>query len=255
MKLIKCMGIGLILLASFARAQSSTCDEKTIMAAMQQKLETINSYQFNVKSEFKNQLLSSATISGKRPIFLKVILKTPSESPVTIVFDKQFQWIDDGDEVYQLDLNKIDRNMDYPFDTPYSLSGNGLFNGEDYIGTVRHLLTIYKFIATCKGDQITLKGKLDIEKAKQYMQNKHISAPLDQFVQQFNKTLGLATVSVDPKTYLVKSYSLTGKDKSAIFTVVFTDYQFDELSDDFFNYQIPKGKTPINITPQLGSDE
>lgn len=235
-------------------AYADSCDFQPIAKKIEQRLDVINFYQVKVKSTLNNQQSAEMMMYGKRPDLLKAVMKLSDTDQLTIVFDKQYQWIEEGNNVYQIDLSKLSRVAERPFDTPYSLAG-GLLSGEDYVGTIQTFLNVYDFKATCKGDNITLTGDLNIDRFTDYTKNRHITVPVDKFVEQFAATLGKVSLKISKESYLVKSYVLEGKDKSAKFTVTFTDYKFDPLTNEQLSFKLPEGVKAIDITPGMKASE
>lgn len=233
---------------------ADSCDLPNITKNIEQKLDTIEYYQVKVTSTLNNQQPAIMMMYGKRPDLLKVEMKVSDTDKLTIVFDKKYQWVEEGNNVYRIDLSKLTRVPERPFDTPYSLAG-GLLSGEDYVGTIKTFLKVYDFKASCKGHTITLMGNLNIERFTQYTKTRNINVPLDQFVAQFAATLGKNTIKLDNKDYLIKNYTLEGKDKSAKFTAIFSDYKFDPLTNDQLAFKLPKGVKPLDITPGVRSSE
>lgn len=229
-----------------AYSNPNSCNTKDIIQQIEQRLDAISDYQVTIKSVANEQQSAEMKLYGKRPDLLKATMQLSETDKLTIVFDKQYQWIEEGNMVYQLDLSKTQRKVpERPFDTDYSLAG-GLLSGEDYVGTIKTMLKVYDLKASCQASTITLKGDLDIEKFTEYTKTRHITAPIDEFVKQFALTLKEATIKVDKNTYLVTAYDLAGTDK---FKVTFTDYDFSPLTAEQLNYELPEGIKPIDITP------
>lgn len=234
---------------------ASSCDTQDIIKSMTQKLDAITYYQFNATSTLDGELLTNMTMYGKRPDLLKAVMKGPSGELITVVFDQKYEWIEESDNVYQINLAQLKRKEERPFDTAYSLAGNGLLSGEDYVGTIKTLLNVYDLKSTCKADTITLEGALNIARFTEYTKGREITTPLDAFVKQFSETLGKVSIIVDKNNYLVTSYSLQGSDQSAAFNAVFSDYSFEKLSDEQLSFKLKKGVKPIDITPSVLDDE
>lgn len=248
------MLVMLVLSAVVSVVYADSCDFQPIAKKIEQRLDAIEYYQVNVKSTLNNQQSAEMMMYGKRPDLLKAVMKLSDTDKLTIVFDKQYQWIEEGNSVYQIDLSKLPRVAERPFDTPYSLAG-GLLSGEDYVGTVKTFLNVYDFKVSCKGDIITLAGNLNIDRFTDYTKSRHITVPVDKFVEQFAATLGKVSLKVAKDSYLVKSYVLEGKDKSAKFMVTFTDYKFDPLTSEQLSFKLPEGVKAIDITPGMRASE
>lgn len=231
---------------SLAYGNPNSCNTADTIQQIEHRLDAITDYQVTIESVANQQQPAELKLYGKRPDLLKATMQLSETDKLTIVFDKQHQWIEEGNMVYQLDLSKTQRKVpERPFDTDYSLAG-GLLSGEDYVGTIKTMLTIYDLKASCQANAITLKGDLDIDKFTEYTKTRNISAPIDEFVKQFAQTLKTATIKIDKNTYLVTAYDLVGTDK---FKVTFKDYDFSPLTAKQLSYKLPEGIKPIDITP------
>lgn len=233
---------------------ADSCDLSSITEKIEQKLDTIQYYQVKITSKLNKQQPAVMMMFGKRPDLLKVEMQISDTDKLIIVFDNKYQWIQEGNSIYRIDLNKLTRVPERPFDTPYSLAG-GLLSGEDYVGTIKTFLKIYDYHASCSGNSVTLRGNLNLAHFTQYTKTRNINVPIDQFVTQFAATLGKSTIKLNSKDYLVKTYTLEGKDKSATFKVLFDDYKFDPLTDNQLSFNLPKGAKPIDITPGVKYSE
>lgn len=244
--------ITIAMTTSVAYANPKSCDTADIIQKMEQRLDTITDYRVTIESVVNDQKPAEMTLYGKRPDLLKAVMQLSETDKLTIVYDKEYQWIEEGNMVYQVNLSKSERRTaERPFDTDYSLAG-GLLSGEDYVGTIKTMLTIYDLKASCQANSITLTGDLDIPKFTEYTKSRNITAPLDEFVKQFAKTLKKATIKIDKNNYLVTSYNLAGTDK---FKVLFNNYDFSPLTAEQLSYKIPEGIKPIDITPGAPQSE
>lgn len=238
----------LSLTTSFTYVNAQVCKTQDIINKIEQRLDNITDYQVTIKSIVNNQQPAEMTIASKRPDLLKATIKISDNDTLTIVYDKKYQWIEETNMVYKVDLSKIkQRTPERPFNTDYSLAG-GLLSGEDYVGTIKTILSIYNLKASCKGREITLKGNIDIDKFTKYTQIRQLDIPQDDFVKQFANTLKTATITVNKDNYLVNSYSLTGTDQ---FKTFFSHYDFTPLTAEQLSFKLPKGVTPIDITPGI----
>ncbi|MFD1259471.1 hypothetical protein [Entomomonas asaccharolytica] len=244
--------ITMAMAATVAYANPKSCNTADIIQKIEQRVDSITDYRVTIVSAVNEQKPAEMTLYGKRPDLLKAVMQLSETDKLTIVYDKQYQWIEEGNMVYQVNLSKSERRTaERPFDTDYSLAG-GLLSGEDYVGTIKTMLTIYNLKASCQANTITLIGDLDIPKFTEYTKSRNITAPLEEFVEQFAKTLKKATIKVDKNNYLVTSYHLVGTDK---FNVQFNNYDFSSLSAEQLSYKIPEGIKPIDITPGAPQSE
>lgn len=240
-----------ILIIPFSHAAPS-CNINTIIQETEQRLDKITDYRVTIRSVVNEQKPSIMKLTGKRPDLLKATMQVSDTDKLIIVYDKKNQWIEEGNMVYKIDLDKSkNRTPDRPFDTDYSLAG-GLLSGEDYIGTVKTLLSIYDLKANCKANNIVLKGNLNIPKFTEYTKSRHIDIPIDDFVKAFANTLKTATITIDKKSHLISGYTLQGTDK---FKATFSDYDFSTLTDSQLKYVIPEGVKPIDISPGVPQSE
>lgn len=238
--------ITLSLALSFSYANGQVCNTPNIINKIEQRLDNITDYQVTIKSIFNNQQPAEMTIASKRPDLLKATIKISDNDKLTIVYDKQYQWIEEANMVYKIDLSKVkQRTPERPFNTDYSLAG-GLLSGEDYVGTIKTILYIYDLKASCLGKEILLKGNINKEKLTEYTKIRQVAVPLDNFVTQFANTLKTVTIAVNKESYLVDSYTLTGTDQ---FKALFTQYSFNPLTSEQLSFKLPLGITPIDITP------
>lgn len=236
----------LSLITSYTYANAQVCKTQDIIDKMEQRLDKITDYQVTIKSIVNNQQPAEMVVASKRPDLLKATIKLSDNDTLTIVYDQQYQWIKEANMVYKVDLSKIkQRTPERPFNTDYSLAG-GLLSGEDYVGTIKTILSIYDLKASCKGKEITLKGNINIEKFTKYTQIRQLNIPQDDFVKQFANTLKTATLTVNKDSYLVNKYSLVGTDQ---FKAYFSHYDFSPLTAEQLSFKLPKGLTPIDITP------
>lgn len=238
--------------ATTTYANPKNCNTTDIIQKIEQRLNAITDYRVTIISTVNDQKPAEMTLYSKRPDLLKALIKLSETDKLTIVYDKKYQWIEESNMVYQVNLSKSERRTaERPFDTDYSLAG-GLLSGEDYVGTIKTMLTIYDLTASCQGNTITLTGNLAIPKFTEYTKSRNISAPIDEFVKQFAKTLTKATIKIDKNNYLVTSYNLAGTDK---FKVQFNNYDFSPLTTQQLSYKIPEGIKPIDITPGAPQSE
>lgn len=222
------------------------CDTNGIIQTMEKRLDKITDYRVTIKSVINTQKPSEMELASKRPNLLKATMQVADTDKLVIVYDKKNQWIEEGNMVYKIDLSKsTKRTPERPFDTDYSLAG-GLLSGEDYVGTVKALLSIYDLKATCKANNIVLKGKIDIPKFTEYTKTRNIDIPIDDFIKAFANTLTTATIVVDKKSYLISGYILEGTDR---FKATFSNYDFSPLTNDQLKYTIPEGVKPVDISP------
>lgn len=240
----------IVMTAPFSFANNS-CNTDDVIQQINKKLSSITDYQVTIKSVVNNQQPAEMILASKLPDLLKATMEISDTDKLTIVYDKNHQWIQEGNTVYQVTLSKTKRTTEHPFDTDYSLAG-GLLSGEDYVGTIKTLLRIYDLKASCQSNTITLTGNIDIPNFTEYTKGRRISAPIDEFVQQFAKTLTKATITVDKNTSLVTQYSLTGTDK---FKVTFSNYNFAPLTTEQLSFKLPEGIKPIDITPGASQSE
>ncbi len=236
----------LFVITSYTYANSKGCNTQDIINKMEQRLDNITDYKVTIKSIVNNQQPAEMIIASKRPDLLKATIKISDNDTLTIVYDKQYQWIEEVNMVYKVDLSKIkQRTAERPFNTDYSLAG-GLLSGEDYVGTIKTILSIYDLKASCKGKEIILKGNINTEKFTKYTQIRQLDIPQDEFVKQFANTLKTATITVNKNSYLVDNYILAGTDQ---FQALFSHYDFSPLTAEQLSFTLPKGVTPIDITP------
>ncbi len=148
--------ITIAMTTSVAYANPKSCDTADIIQKMEQRLDTITDYRVTIESVVNDQKPAEMTLYGKRPDLLKAVMQLSETDKLTIVYDKEYQWIEEGNMVYQVNLSKSERRTaERPFDTDYSLAG-GLLSGEDYVGTIKTMLTIYDLKASCQANSITL---------------------------------------------------------------------------------------------------
>lgn len=236
----------LSLTVPFAFANAQICSTKDVIDKIEQRLDKITDYQVTIKSTLNNQQPAEMVIASKIPDLLKATIKVSDNDKITLVYDKQYQWIEEGNMVYKIDLSKVKkRTPERPFNTDYSLAG-GLLSGEDYIGTIKTMLSIYNLKASCNKKEIILKGDLNKEKFTEYTNIRQIDIPTAEFVNQFANTLKNATIIVNKDTYLVDKYSLVGTDK---FQASFSHYDFSPLTAEQLSFKVPEGIKPIDITP------
>lgn len=228
------------------------CNTNAIIQQVKQRLEKVTDYRVTIQSVVNTQKPSIMELASKRPDLLKASMQVADSEKLIVVYDKTHQWIEEGNMVYKIELDKgKKRTAERPFDTDYSLAG-GLLSGEDYIGTVNTLLSIYDLKANCKGNEIVLKGKLNIPKFTEYTESRHMEIPTDAFVKAFANTLTTATIKVNKKDYLISSYNLEGTDK---FKATFSNYDFSPLTNDQLKYTLPEGVKPIDISPGAPQSE
>lgn len=236
----------LSLTSPFVYSNTQVCNTPDVINKIEQRLDKITDYQVTITSTVNNQKPAEMLIASKRPDLLKATIELSDNEKLIIVYDKKYQWIEQANTVYKVDLSKIaQRTPERPFDTDYSLAG-GLLSGEDYVGTIKTILSIYDLKASCRGQEIILKGALNKEKFSQYAKTRKIAVPLEEFVNQFANALKNATVSVNKDSYLVDNYNLAGTDQ---FKVSFSHYDFTPLTPAQLSFTIPEGVNPIDITP------
>ena len=174
-------------------AFSIDCNSDKIIANLQNTVSNIKTYNVTIITQFKG-IKSKSFVSGVTPnkLYLKQDLYTPQgNATTTSVFDGKYQWVDittpKSRHIYKINLSKTTK-PNRPFDTSYNIYGTGLLSGEDYPGTLKNLVNLYKLKAHCSKDTTLLSGHIDKDKFKAYASSRNIANPdyINKFIKLFS---------------------------------------------------------------------
>lgn len=244
-----------------ANEQESRCDDLAVIKKnILNSLNSVDTYQLNATVAMDGKVFPSQ-IAGKLPNRLRITQKihhNSEELDTTVVFDGRHQWVESklSKKILQVIKIRLSEVVDStrPFDTGYYLQGTGIFSGEDFPSTVKILLSIYKLTITCTSDKIVLSGHLNEKKFEDYA-SKRKFAKLNKvrgFRDQFKKNFKYASLLFSRNDYLLRGYLLGSSDKNEKVTVIIKDVKTNiDCLEDEFEYQIPNGIVPNDITDEL----
>ena len=221
------------------------------------KVAEIKSYQLLAKVKIGgNEVISN--ISGTIPNRLKVVQEIQYGSEqlsTTVIFDGKFQWVESTTS-NQLQVLKIRSSElateDRPFDTGYYIMGTGLINGEDFLSTIKLLLSQYDLKADCQPGKVIMTGYLNSKEFDKYILERKFQKANAHFKEKFKRNFGFAKITFSYPNYIIQSYSLGTSNAEETIATTFTDLKINPLNiDDEFEYKVPEGTQPIDITDEI----
>lgn len=259
MRISRCKHLLLLtlwLLSGFPNiAFSIDCNTDKIIANLQNTVSNIKTYNVTIITHFKG-VKSESLVYGVTPnkLYLKQDLSTPQgNASTTTVFDGKYQWVDittpESRQIYKINLNKTTK-PNRPFDTSYNLYGTGLLSGEDYPGTLKNLINLYKLKAHCSKETTLLSGHIDKNKFKAYASSRNITNP--DYINKFIKLFGYIELALEPNVSNIESYSM-GAGKSKIdLTASFRKKTINQnVNTKLFQFKTPSGIVAADITDEI----
>ncbi len=244
-----------------AETQKLNCDDfLTIKKTILIKLNDINDYKLDATVSIDNNV-AHAQIIGRPPDRLRItqrLHKGAEELTNIVVFDGQNQWVESKflNKVLEVSKIRLSEVVDAgrPFDTGYYIQGAGIFGGEDFPSTVKILLAIYDLSATCSSHKTILSGYLIDKKFEEYSRKRKFARFNKEqgFRDQYKKNFKYAYMVFHNTDCLLHEYTLGPSKNSKRIKVTFQHIKlnFGGLEDEF-DYQVPKGFEPTDITDEL----
>ena len=245
-----------MLFSTSSNAEAINCNSDIFKKIILKNISSIIDYKFNLKATTSDTNILTE-VFGQPPDKLKTITTFDDtiDSTTTNLYDGNYQWVvtrrGKHKQTIRINLSKT-TNRKMPFDTNYYIFGTGLLSGEDYIGTIRNLLSIYNFRAKCDKEKILFIGEINPHNFKEYAKNKKSfkknKAQIISFLKRFSNLL----ISFKKNGFLPIEYTLGNPHKPNLFHVVFSDFIINQgLSSNTFKYKPIKDNEPIDITKSL----
>lgn len=236
---------------------ASDCEIRDITNRIQNKISTIEDYQFNSTVALDGNKVSSK-IKGKSPNLMRIEMNIPNNNTtisISSIFDGNYQWVEtkypDGIDVSKIKLDRL-TGKERPFDTSYYIMGTGLVNGESYQASVLTLISVYNLSPTCHPESIELSGPLNVDKFSEYLKSKRFIKPIEYTLNKYQDNFSSSHFVFDNKTMALTYYSLGSIDKPNNFSVHFSDIELNQgLKLDDFTFIPPPGTSVTDITDAL----